>query len=497
MDVDVDVHWIDRGRPHVQSVTRATRERHVEARPNIAEVGVEQVPVHGQGEGGAAMPEDHLDGLRDTPEAISAAAAECRKAWTPTCGTRAVVGSWPRAEELEASAPFGAARVASVPVGYLVAVALVAWCTLSALAPMRRPRVLGAMSFFFGLVLNESPFVAFYWLLASTVLAIGQGSVDSPGGFVAIGLSVLTSCGLALIVRRSLRARAAVDRALHQGLSPGWRTTLDAVLAAELRRGLPWARILFGPVFFHRRDVERVANIRYGDAGASNLLDVYRRRSLPTSVGPALVHLHGGALVRGRKNREARPLLYRLASQGWVCVSANYRLSPAVRFPDHLIDVKKMIVWIREHGHEYGVDPTMVFVAGSSSGGQLAALAALTPNDPAFQPGFERADTSVTAAICLYGYYGRLGPDDPMPLALNGTDAPPFFVAHGDRDTLVPVEDARLFVERLRTASPEPVVYAELPGAQHSFDLFHSIRFETVVDGIEAFAAWIRSRQAH
>jgi hypothetical protein len=36
-------------------------------------------------------------------------------------------------------------------------------------------------------------------------------------------------------------------------------------------------------------------------------------------------------------------------------------------------------------------------------------------------------------------------------------------------------------------------VYAELPGAQHSFDLFHSIRFETLIDGIEAFAAWVRS----
>ena len=41
-----------------------------------------------------------------------------------------------------------------------------------------------------------------------------------------------------------------------------------------------------------------------------------------------------------------------------------------------------------------------------------------------------------------------------------------------------------------------PVVYAELPGAQHTFDLFHSLRFESVVDGIEAFAAWVRSRRA-
>ena len=57
------------------------------------------------------------------------------------------------------------------------------------------------------------------------------------------------------------------------------------------------------------------------------------------------------------------------------------------------------------------------------------------------------------------------------------------------------VEDARRFVQRLRRSSSNPVVYAELPGAQHAFDLFHSIRFETVVDAIEDFTAWVRSRE--
>jgi hypothetical protein len=52
------------------------------------------------------------------------------------------------------------------------------------------------------------------------------------------------------------------------------------------------------------------------------------------------------------------------------------------------------------------------------------------------------------------------------------------------------VDDALVFVERLRGTSSNPVVYTELPGAQHAFDPFHSIRFETVVDAIEAFTAW-------
>jgi acetyl esterase/lipase len=81
------------------------------------------------------------------------------------------------------------------------------------------------------------------------------------------------------------------------------------------------------------------------------------------------------------------------------------------------------------------------------------------------------------------------------PLAYAGTDAPPFFVAHGDQDSLLPVAAARQFVERLRTTSSNPVVYVERPGAQRGFYRFHSLRFDTVVNVIGAFAAWVRSRE--
>jgi len=397
-----------------------------------------------------------------------------------------------------AGASGSSSTVPTVPVGYLLTVTLLAWCTLFAVAPPRpRQSSPSNLSFRFGYLLNELPFIAFYWLLASTLLAFSQGDIDSPGGWVAVGLAVLTTVGLVVVAWRGLRAGPVVDHALREGLGAGWRTAIDAGMAAQLRRRLPWARILFWPFPVRGRDVERLANISYGDAGKRNLLDVYRRRSHRPG-GPTLVYLHGGGFRSGRKSRESRPLLYRLASQGWVCISANYRLSPAVRFPEHLIDAKKVLAWVREHGHEAGADPAVVFVAGSSAGGHLAAMAALTPNDPRFQPGFERADTSVTAAICLYGYYGSLDTDErppSSPQAYVGPEVPPFFVAHGDQDTLVLVEDARPFVQRLRRSSSNPVVYAELPGAQHAFDLFHSIRFETVVNAIEGFTAWVRSRE--
>src|SRR4029077_10124231 len=105
------------------------------------------------------------------------------------------------------------------------------------------------------------------------------------------------------------------------------------------------------------------------------------------------------------------------------------------QWPDHLVDVKKVIAWIRAHGPEYSADPHRIFLAGASSGAQLAAVAALTPRDPRFPPGFEAADTSVRAAISLYGHsgWGDAGPGRPpsSPLAYVRPDAPPFFIAHG------------------------------------------------------------------
>ncbi len=382
-----------------------------------------------------------------------------------------------------------------VPIGYLVTTTLVAACTWFALAPLRRPWTLALLSFRFGFLLNELPFLVLYWIVASTLLAVSQGDTGSPGGRAVLGLAVLAALGLLVVARRGMRAGPVVDAALDDGLGAGWRTAVDAGTASPLRRRLPYGRILFAPFAVRSRAVERLADISYGPAGVRNQLDVYRHRSRPTG-SPVLVHLHGGRLVSGSKNREALPLIHRLAAQGWLCVSANYRLSPAATFPDHLVDVKKVLAWVREHGHEYGADPSTVFVAGSSSGAQLAALAALTPGDPQFQPGFESADTSVTGAVCLYGYYGSLGSGERVPsspLSYASADAPPFFVAHGDRDTVLSADGARRFVETLRGTSPRPVVYARLPGAQHSFDLFTSLRFESVVDGVEAFTAWVRA----
>jgi acetyl esterase/lipase len=230
------------------------------------------------------------------------------------------------------------------------------------------------------------------------------------------------------------------------------------------------------------------------------------------------------------KNHQGKPLLIEMASRGWVCFAMNYPVSPRAKFPEHIIAVKRAIAWIREHAHEYGGDAWFLMVSGNSAGGHLSSLAALTPNDADYQPGFEGADTSIQAAAPLYGVYDFTGAmldelsrgarrhkraalrhlerlvlgrrltnerdafEKGSPWHRIGPHAPPFLVIHGSMDTLALVEEARAFAERLRDASDEPVIYAELPRAQHAFDTFLSIRTLYAVRAIARFGEWCYER---
>jgi acetyl esterase/lipase len=143
-------------------------------------------------------------------------------------------------------------------------------------------------------------------------------------------------------------------------------------------------------------------------------------------------------------------------------------------------------------------------------------LAALTANNPQFQPGFEDVDTSVRAAVPFYGIYDftrsefvhpQMAPilgkyvfkrtrteiteafRAASPITYVSADAPPFFLLHGSNDSLIPVEQARNFSARLREVSSQPVVYGELPFAQHAFDIFGSVRAKHAAVAVEQFLA--------
>jgi acetyl esterase/lipase len=398
--------------------------------------------------------------------------------------------------------------------GHLRRQLVTAVLTANALRPARRGPRLGIGSFAAGWLTSElAPH-----LLALTALDTAQAAARGRTTPVGLALAAGSAAGLGLMVTESMRTRERLDEALEEGLGVDWAGQLDeAPTPQEL--ATPWRKVAMP---FRMRDdrVEVVRNVEFAPYGRRGRLDIYRPADREVKDAPVLLQVHGGAWTIGTKDQQGIPLMQHLAAKGWVCVAINYRLSPRNAFPAHIVDVKQAIAWIRGHIADYGGDPSYVAVTGGSAGGHLAALAALTANDPAYQPGFEDADTSVQAAVPHYGYYDFaastgsraselvrdrfLGPkvvqrryrDDPdvfekgSPLLRVHEDAPDFFVIHGTHDTLVPVAQAHEFVRRLREASRRAVVYAELPGTQHAFDVFPSIRSAHVVRAVDRFLHW-------
>lgn len=385
--------------------------------------------------------------------------------------------------------------------------------------PIRAGARLSAVSFFLGWLTGELALHHVFWQAVATAGFVAFGALAAWPGGLGLGIALASWAALGIHTLRGFEAGRAVERALAEGLGPDHEARIDPALRARLSAGLEWPKILV-PFPIREPGVERLRSLRYGRAAAMNLcLDVYRPTTGADAPRPVFFYVHGGGWMIGTKDTQGLPLMFHLAAKGWVCVNVNYRLSPHATFPDHLVDLKRALAWLREHAAEHGADPGFVAVAGGSAGGHLSSLLALTPNDPEYQPGFEDAETRVQACVPIYGVYDFVEPggtwhhdellpvlerhimkttlaEDPKafekasPLHRVGPDAPPFFVVHGAADTLVPPEEARAFVRRLREVSRAPVAYAEIPGAQHAFELFPSVRSQLVRNGIERFLAF-------
>ena len=395
---------------------------------------------------------------------------------------------------------------------FLAATLVGLWFMRQALSPVPQPRLRAFPSFFAGWLANELAVHHVVWQLVATGLFVWAGALAGWPGWVGLGVGVVQWAIAWRLVRAAWRTPRVVEDALVEALGPSYRDELPSTEAGWDRPR--WAPVVL-PVLTGHRDVDRRHDVVYGRAGAQDLrLDVFSPRADGTRR-PALVYVHGGGWSLGFRDRQGLPLLVELARRGWVGIQPSYRLSPVATFPDHLADVKRAIAWVRANADELGVDPGMVAVAGGSAGGHLAALAALTGERRDLQPGFEDDDASVQACVPLYGVYdppNELGHQYPglrdflarvvlkadpeerperwrtaSPTAQIHAGAPPFLVVHGDRDTLTSPQEAAAFAANLRETSRAPVGLIQLPGAQHAFDMFPSIRTAHLVLGVARF----------
>ena len=330
---------------------------------------------------------------------------------------------------------------------------------------------------------------------------------------LVIGYAIVVTVENLALIAIAFRSRTIVRRAMRAApVSP-----LEIPRPRDDAFGAWWRTALQIP--YHPRDMQLVSDVHYGPE-ERHRLDVWRMSTTPKGA-PVVFYIHGGSWAYGDKREQGRPMLHEFVRRGWIAVVINYRLAPKHPLPAQIEDATRALWWIKRTIRSYGGDPDRVVVSGGSAGGHLAALVALASDDPSWRPVDAPLDLdwSVRGAMPFYGVLEMTG-DDTIWHRLGGglrwllerhviqrpyaedqefyeavspyhrihPSAPPFLVVQGGNDTLVDVNVARHFVEKLRATSAAPTYYVELPFTQHAFDITASPRTSATTRAAVAFA---------
>ena len=211
-----------------------------------------------------------------------------------------------------------------------------------------------------------------------------------------------------------------------------------------------------------------------------------------------LVNVHGGGFsLCDKRDFHLYPTLYAL-ERGYAVVAVNYRLSPRVRYPEHIRDILSALGWIGREGHAYHLDKDNVFLWGTSAGGNIVLQAACAKG---LLPRQDDCTLRAVAALCpatdflleggtsnfleraLRGYLRRtmhknaLGGVKPSAQLLKQGDVrnylaggiAPLYLQHGTKDPAVPYAVAQEFADRVRGLLPEGgFVFDSIQGAGHA-----------------------------
>ncbi len=232
------------------------------------------------------------------------------------------------------------------------------------------------------------------------------------------------------------------------------------------------------------------------------MIDIYMppKKSGPK---PLIMYIHGGGWVGGTpRNAGAHgnfpAALAKLASEGFVVASLEYRLASEASFPAQVQDVRAALRFLKSNAAIYGMDPSRAGVWGGSAGGHLTALAALSCGVSSLEAdGVKAAAGSecFQAAVTWYGVFdfgalaaGRPGGNDGAANKLLGCNGPcsdekfaaaspvtyidvkdpPFLLIHGTEDKTVPVAQSHLAEAKMKAAGMQ-VESIYIPGVDHSF----------------------------
>lgn len=237
-------------------------------------------------------------------------------------------------------------------------------------------------------------------------------------------------------------------------------------------------------------------NIEYANPADQHLqLNLARPKKADSGPLPCVLFIHGGGFRAGNRTGYDAQII-RLAEQGYVAVTASYRLAPKFPFPAAVHDVKAAVRWLRANAKKYNIDPDRIGVTGGSAGGTLAQMLGVTTDVKEFEGdgGNPTQSSAVKCVVNVYGAndftksYGKsVDAHEVLPLFLGGNlekarsahirssplywvtpNAAPTLCIHGTEDKYVHVEQAEMLVDRYKSMGLE-IELLKLEGAGHGF----------------------------
>ena len=250
---------------------------------------------------------------------------------------------------------------------------------------------------------------------------------------------------------------------------------------------LRWLVVLLALVAPALAQVDVDHGVVYRRVGERALvLDVYRPRG--AAGRPGVLLLHGGSWDSGDRGQLAG-LARDLAERGFVAATADYRLATEAPFPAAVADARAAVLWLEAHAARFGLDPARVGLFGPSAGGHLALMVATLLS----RPGQPRAVAACAAWCAPADLVRGLTEGGPVPRAslavverfLGGTfdeqaprfalaspaqhvsrATPPLFLAHGERDDVVPFSQS-LYMQEAAQARGVDVTLVRVRNAGH------------------------------
>jgi len=203
--------------------------------------------------------------------------------------------------------------------------------------------------------------------------------------------------------------------------------------------------------------------------------------------------------VGGWRNCQKPEVMPWLVEYGFAVAVIECRVVPEVTAPATIHDCKAGVRWLRAHGAEYDIDPDRIGTYGSSAGGHLSALMAVSAGVEELEG--DGGNPDVSSAV--QASYDQCGPTDlermadpdlaaaspvleevtsnflggPVgkrralarlmsPLTHVSPDGPPMLIMHGEDDPTVPVAESVIFHEALTEAGVDAALH-RLPGQGH------------------------------